>query len=72
MPDYSADGYQYFPESKTPLKMKSKECEFHVFQPRVPLKKKTKTKSESETGIQNFCDTFVFEKHLLLKYLKKI
>ena len=44
MPDYSADGYHYFPESKAPLKMKSKECEFHVFQPRVPLKKKNKNK----------------------------
>ena len=70
MLEYSADGYHYFPESKAPLKMKSKECEFHGFQPRVPLKKKKK-KSEFENGIQNFCDTFIVEKHLLLKYLKK-
>ena len=40
MLEYSADGYHYFPESKAPLKMKNKECEFHGFQPRVPLKKK--------------------------------
>ena len=75
MPDYSADGYQYFPESKTPLKMKSKECEFHVFQPRVPLKKKQKTKSESETGIQNSgpgSQVLILDYATFLTSLKKI
>ena len=47
MLDYSSDGYHYFPESKAPLKMKSKECEFHGFQPHVPLKKKKKKKNQN-------------------------
>ena len=49
--------------------MSDKERKIDDFQPRVQLKK---AKLESEKDIQNFCDTFMVEKHLLIKNLNHL
>ena len=67
MPDYSADGHHYLPASKTPSRMNDKKREIDDFRPHVK-----KAKLESENYIQNSCDTFIVEKHLLLKHLNHL
>ena len=68
MPDYSTDGYHYFPASKTPPEMNDKEREIDDFQPRAQLKK-TKMKMIFKTFATHLC---IIEKHLLLKYLNHL
>ena len=47
--------------------MNDKKREIDDFQPHVK-----KAKLESENYIQNSCDTFIVEKHLLLKHLNHL
>ena len=68
-PDYSADCYHYLPASETHKKINDKESEIDDFQPRVQLKK---AKLEFENDIQNFCDMFIVEKDLELKYFNHL